>query len=618
MGVDTSRRQHCVVNPEVLREPQTGGTRVRVATSERPLVRAEEAPSIGSTPAFIRFLLQSYPRQTVRTTVLIALSSAAEALSVATLVPVLNTAIRNNGALNDSNPVERLIGAMYAWAGVPYTLSTLVLLVAVLMAGKGLFQWLALRAGGGAMAQIATDFRLRTVTNLFRARWSFILQQRIGILATAVGHESYVTAHAYLAMCQLFAAVSLAVVYAAVIATASLPALALTIVVGVALVAPLRYVLRMANGIAEREARSQQQFVANLLNAVQSLKPIRAMGTEDGFEALARADANELRTSIVRQISLTYLMPAVQEPILVFGIFLFVLGGSYVVQLDLPTMAIIVFGLWRCGNQINAANRSYRELAVAEPFYRQLQTMMATSLTAREVDTGTRVVPSAPYTIDVDGVSFAHGDVRILDNLTMQFPAGAITAIVGTSGAGKSTLIDLLLAFHCPDEGRVLVNGVSLADISVRAWRRSLGYVPQETTLFHGTVLQNVTMGDASVSAADVQMALEAAGAAAFVNALEHGMETMVGEQGARLSGGQRQRIAIARALARRPALLLLDEFTASLDPVTQAAVIDTIIAQRPAVTIVIVTHQAALVDIADVVYEIDAGRAIKRTHATA
>ena len=162
------------------------------------------------------------------------------------------------------------------------------------------------------------------------------------------------------------------------------------------------------------------------------------------------------------------------------------------------------------------------------------------------------------------------------------------------------------------------MNGVSLADINVRAWRRSLGYVPQETTLFHGTVRQNVTMGDTTVSAADVQMALEAAGAATFVNALERGLDTMVGEQGARLSGGQRQRIAIARALARRPALLLLDEFTASLDPITQAAVIDTIKAQRPAVTIVIVTHQAALVDIADVVYELHDGRAIRRADVLA
>ena len=337
------------------------------------------------------------------------------------------------------------------------------------------------------------------------------------------------------------------------------------------------------------------------------------MGSEDSFEALACADADELRSSIVRQMSLMYLMPALQEPLLVFGIFLFVLSGSYFVTLDLTTLAMIVFGLWRCGNQINFASRYYREITVAEPYHRQLQRMMANSLNAREAQDGARNVPGAPVTIDMERVSFAHGDVQILDQLSMQFAAGAITAIVGTSGAGKSTIIDLLLAFQRPDQGAILVNGISLAEINVRAWRRSLGYVPQETTLFHGTVWQNVTMGDTTVSAADVQLALEAAGAATFVQELEQGLDTMVGEQGARLSGGQRQRIAIARALARRPALLLLDEFTASLDPVTQAAVIDTIKAQRPAVTIVIVTHQAALVGIADVVYELHEGSATRQ-----
>lgn len=563
-----------------------------------------------STVAFIRFLLASFPRIALRTIVLTTLSSAAEALSVATLLPVLNSAIAGNGPAESRNPVERLIAVGFAYVGVRPSLPALVLLVTALMAGKGLFQWLALRSGGRAMADIATDFRLRTVTSLFRARWSYVVQQRVGTLASAVGHETYVTAHAYLAMCQLFAAASLAIVYASVIALVSIPALLLTLIVGLILVAPLRLVLRFTHTIASREAQAQQQFVANLLNAVQSLKPIRAMGGEDGFETLARADAHALRTSIARQVSLNYLLPALQEPILVFGIFLFVLGGSLIVPLDLSTFAIIVFALWRCGNQINLANRSYRELAVAEPYFRQLKQLMAASTAAREAESGTLEVPGAPVTIEMDEVHFAHGPNAILDGLSMQFRAGTITAIVGASGIGKSTVIDLLLAFHRPNAGRILVNGVPLEEISTRSWRRSLGYVPQETTLFHGSVLENVTMGDPTVSDADARAALAAAGASSFIDGLELGVHTIVGDQGARFSGGQRQRIAIARALARKPALLLLDEFTASLDAETQAAVIETLKAQRPAATIVLVTHQDALVEVADVVYRLHNKRA--------
>jgi ATP-binding cassette subfamily C protein len=150
---------------------------------------------------------------------------------------------------------------------------------------------------------------------------------------------------------------------------------------------------------------------------------------------------------------------------------------------------------------------------------------------------------------------------------------------------------------------------VPLGDLDRRAWRRLIGYVPQETLLLSDTVLVNVTLGDPAVTRADAEAALRAAGAWEFVAALPAGMDTAVGERGARLSGGQRQRLAIARALVHGPALLILDEATSALDAASEAEICAALQALRGRVTILAVTHRPALVQAADRVYRVDEGR---------
>ena len=138
-----------------------------------------------------------------------------------------------------------------------------------------------------------------------------------------------------------------------------------------------------------------------------------------------------------------------------------------------------------------------------------------------------------------------------------------------------------------------------------------IGYVPQENLLLHDTIARNVTLGDPELGPADIEYALRAAGAWPFVEGLPDGIRTVAGERGARFSGGQRQRIMIARALAHRPRLLILDEATASLDPATEAAVCESLAGLHGQVTILAISHQRALVEAADRVYRLEKGRVL-------
>jgi ATP-binding cassette subfamily C protein len=154
------------------------------------------------------------------------------------------------------------------------------------------------------------------------------------------------------------------------------------------------------------------------------------------------------------------------------------------------------------------------------------------------------------------------------------------------------------------------VDGVTLQEVDIPRWRSRIGYLPQDTVLFNDSIFVNVALGDAAIGRAEVDQALQAAGAEPFVELLPGGIDTVVGEYGAKLSGGQRQRLALARALVRKPDLLILDEATTALDPKTELAIAQTLRRLTGPMTILAISHQPTLTIVADVVYRIDEGRA--------
>jgi ATP-binding cassette subfamily C protein len=195
--------------------------------------------------------------------------------------------------------------------------------------------------------------------------------------------------------------------------------------------------------------------------------------------------------------------------------------------------------------------------------------------------------------------------------MSLQIDAGTLTTLVGPSGSGKTTVIDLAIGLLRPQSGSILLDGIPLQDIDISQWRKMIGYVPQDTILLHDSILHNITLGDPSLTTADVERALRAAGAWEFVNQLTQGLDTIVGERGGKLSGGQRQRIVIARALINQPRLLILDEATSALDKDTEDAVRQALEALKGQLTILAISHNQAMVAGADKVYKMSAGSAV-------
>ena len=314
-----------------------------------------------------------------------------------------------------------------------------------------------------------------------------------------------------------------------------------------------------------------------------------------------------MNRALKRQVLSREALRVSHEPLLTIVVAM----GLYVTlvqwELSFAKVMVLVLLLAQVLSRFGKVQRQYQEMVIFESAYWSLEATIQAAQQARE-KMGGDLVPYFTRAIQLDQVSFAYGDRPVLREISLTIPHGSFISIVGSSGVGKTTVADLVIGLLQPQKGRIWIDDLPLNQINMSLWRAMIGYVPQESLLLHDTIFRNVTLGDPDLGKADVENALQAAGAWEFVEALPEGIDSSVGERGTALSGGQRQRIAIARALVRRPKLLILDEATSALDQENEMGICTTLRQLRGEFTILAISHQSAFVDTADRVYRLENG----------
>lgn len=559
------------------------------------------------TTGFIAYFMRAYPGRTVLLILLLGFSGLAEGVGVTVLLPLLEVAVPQAG--QEPSALTIAVSRSLDFIGLSPRLEVLLSMIVAGMLLKGVFRLLAMKQVGYTVSRVSTNLRLDLVRALLGTRWTYFTSQPAGRFGNAIGTEAIRAANAYRSVCALLASLIQAVIYGIVAFLVSWQIALLAVVGGGVIVLVLGRLVELSRSAGNRQTVLMNSLISRLTDAVQGIKPIKAMAREAHLQPLLEKETNEINRAQERQVLASEALAAAQEPLLVLmmatALYFALTLGNY----SLATVLIMAFLFYRLAGRISLVQTDYQSIALGESAFWAMRQSIDAALEQQESVTGELPPPRLELGIALDSVRFGYGDRPVLDRASMTIPAGRFVTITGPSGAGKTTIADLIVGLHVPERGRVLVDGVSLEELDLAAWRGMIGYVPQEMFLFHDSIYNNVALSDEGISRGDAEAALIAAGAWDFVRQLPEGMDTIMGERGSKLSGGQRQRIAIARALVHKPRLLVLDEVTTALDPLTEAAICQTLYELRGQVTILSISHQPAMMAAADLVYRLEGGR---------
>lgn len=553
---------------------------------------------------------RKYPCHSLTAVAAIVLAGMMESFGLITLLPLIGLAMTQHGFSRIESVApgyETLITGMLTYLHLGVTLPALLTVMSGMIIMKASLLLLAKAHVGSVTAHVAADLRMRLMNALLSASWPYFLSYPAGRFSNALSSEAGRASTSFMAGWFMVAAILQAGVLLSVAFSLSKQVFFAAFFAGLILSVCLSRTIRLARAAGLRETELMNQLVSRLTDYLQGMKPLKAMGLQSLLLPFLEKNAHDICVAQSQQSRAFAVQSVLPEPLLLVFLALGMYWALAFTNTALPVLFILAVFFNRIMGRASEAQKYYQMMVSNESAYLSLECII------NEAERSNRSGSNRNNGLSVDGfsdiafqdVSFAYKGRTVIEKMTARIPACKLTVLFGPSGSGKTTVADLIAGILEPQTGVISIGGVPYEKIDRGALRRKIGYVPQEVFLFHDTLANNISLRDSSISEEQVWEALEQAEAAGFVREMAGGIHADLGERGGRLSGGQRQRIMIARALIRKPDILILDEATTSLDLESETQLCATIRILAQAMTVIVISHQPAMKKMADHVMEI-------------
>ncbi|MGD6815538.1 ABC transporter ATP-binding protein [Metabacillus sp. 113a] len=544
------------------------------------------------------------------------LVSLLEGIGILMLIPMLNI----SGILDDSSNSSHFSGIVKLFSSIPDLFLLPVILsiyLGIVVFQTLLHQKLALR-NTKILVRFTNHLRLEIFSKLTYANWSFFIKRRKSDFVNALTDElSRVVAGT-----QLFLQLSTSIVFTFIqiaIAFWLSPQITLFVLLsGVMLALCSRHFIKKSKEIGNQTSEVARSYLGGITDHFNGMKDIKTNTLENSRITWLQHWCNTVekeQLAIVHLRNRSQLFYKVSSAVIIA---LLIYISITLFQAQSAQLLLIILIFTRLWPRFTSIQSNAEQIASTLPALQSLIKLQEESDASKEGEKNNKMQGEPLLLADgiaCEEVDFKYSDNQekwTLTNINLEISTNRTTAIVGRSGAGKSTLVDLIMGLNKPTNGKIYVDESPITDDNLYSLRKSISYVSQDPFLFNGSIRDNLLMIENHASEKEIWQALEFSSAAEFVRRLPDGLDTPIGDRGVRLSGGERQRLVLARAILRKPSILVLDEATSALDSENERKIQEALEGLKGKMTIIVIAHRLSTIRNADQVIVLEEGRIVQ------